>query len=483
MAKSIQLETHSIDFIPLKARHGKASDLFFLWFGANAQMAVVTTGILTIYPHFAFFWAAMGIVVGSLLGSIFMAYHSAQGPHLGIPQMIQSRAQFGYYGAVVPLLMVVAMYFGFYAAGAVIGADALSLLFHVPVHIGILISGIADLLLVLGGYTFIHRFNRIMSYFFTAVFLVVTGLLIWGPGLGRGLHHAAVHGSFMIGPFLLSVSLAVINTLGYAPYVADYSRYLPAKTTIGATFWYSYIGVVISNVWMMLLGALVQAESPHADPVRGFYHLGLHVSPIMAIAVLLAAWLGIISINALNVYGAFMSSLTIISTFYRRWKATLALRVEFIVPIAAIATYVSFFDKSALLTSFETFLILLIDFLVPWTAINLTDYYLVRHGQYDIDDIFRPQGRYGRINVGAFAAYIIGFVVEIPFMNNPYFEGPVAHWLHNGDISWMVGIVVAGAIYWGFARSTTGRPTLAQGGRDDRGHEDSSVNARRRQRV
>lgn len=97
-------------------------------------MAVVTTGILTIVPHFGFIWAALGIVIGSLLGSIFMASHSAQGPHLGIPQMIQSRAQFGYYGAVIPLFMVVAMYLGFYAAGAVIGAEALALLSYSYLH-------------------------------------------------------------------------------------------------------------------------------------------------------------------------------------------------------------------------------------------------------------------------------------------------------------------------------------------------------------
>jgi purine-cytosine permease-like protein len=42
-----------------------------------------------------------------------MAGHSAQGPKLGIPQMIQSRAQFGYLGASVPLVVVMLMYVGF----------------------------------------------------------------------------------------------------------------------------------------------------------------------------------------------------------------------------------------------------------------------------------------------------------------------------------------------------------------------------------
>ena len=448
MARRFRFETNSINFIPRDQRHGKASDLFYLWFGANAQMAVVTTGLLTIVPHFGFVWATIGIIGGSLLGSIFMAYHSAQGPHLGIPQMIQSRAQFGYYGAVVPLLMVVVMYLGFYAAGAVIGAEALSLLLNIPVYLGMLISSAADLLLVVGGYSFIHRFNHAMSYFFSGVFLVLSALIIWGPGIGKGLYHAAFYGHFMLGPFLLSVSLAVINTLGYAPYVADYSRYLPESTTVTSTFWYSYLGVSLSNMWMMILGALVQAESPHSDPVVGFFHLGSLALPFFGLLVLLAAWLGVVSINALNIYGTFMSTLTIATTFCRRWKPTLRLRIQFIVPIVIVATYVSFFDRSHLLISFQTFLTFLIDFLVPWTAINLTDFYIVRHGRYDINGIFNPHGPYGQINGVAMICYFGGFLAELPFMNNPVYEGYMAKLLDHGDISWIIGLIVAGALYW-----------------------------------
>jgi NCS1 family nucleobase:cation symporter-1 len=39
-------------------------------------------------------------VLGSVIGALFMAFHSAQGPKLGLPQMIQSRPQFGYYGSL-----------------------------------------------------------------------------------------------------------------------------------------------------------------------------------------------------------------------------------------------------------------------------------------------------------------------------------------------------------------------------------------------
>ncbi|MEJ7704262.1 MAG: cytosine permease [Geodermatophilaceae bacterium] len=51
-------------------------------------------------------------MIGNIAGGIVMALHSAQGPRMGIPQMISSRAQFGVYGACLPLILVVLMYLG-----------------------------------------------------------------------------------------------------------------------------------------------------------------------------------------------------------------------------------------------------------------------------------------------------------------------------------------------------------------------------------
>jgi len=46
----------------------------------------------------------------------------------------------------------------------------------------------------------------------------------------------------------------------------------------------------------------------------------------------------------------------------------------------------------------------LLFFLVPWSAINLVDYYLVKHGRYDVQSFFKPDGIYGGSSGGrAFA--------------------------------------------------------------------------------
>src|SRR5579875_509557 len=87
------VETHSIDFIPAAARHGTARSLFPMWFGANCMVVTISTGALAIIGGLSLLWAGIGLIIGVLIGAVFMAYHSAQGPHLGLPQMMQSRAQ------------------------------------------------------------------------------------------------------------------------------------------------------------------------------------------------------------------------------------------------------------------------------------------------------------------------------------------------------------------------------------------------------
>ena len=48
------------------------------------------------------------------------------------------------------------------------------------------------------------------------------------------------------------------------------------------------------------------------------------------------------------------------------------------------------------LGNFENFLLLVLYLFIPWTAVNLVDYYIVRRGHYAIAEIFNPHGMYGR---------------------------------------------------------------------------------------
>jgi purine-cytosine permease-like protein len=91
--------------------------------------------------------------------------------------------------------------------------------------------------------------------------------------------------------------------------------------------------------------------------------------------------------------------------------------------------------------------------LVPWTAINLIDFYLIHRGNYDLDSIFAADGGiYGRFNGQAILAYVIGILVQIPFMATPLYTGPVADKLGGADLSWIIGLVATAPIYYLLAR-------------------------------
>ena len=114
------VESRSIDVVPDEERHGTAFSQFTLWVGANLQITAVVTGALAVVLGATAFWAVIGLLAGNLLGGAVMALHSAQGPRLGLPQMISSRAQFGVRGAVVPLVVAVFMFSGCTASGTVL---------------------------------------------------------------------------------------------------------------------------------------------------------------------------------------------------------------------------------------------------------------------------------------------------------------------------------------------------------------------------
>src|ERR1700744_2259441 len=94
------LEVRSIDYVPLNERHGKIWHLGPLWFMSNAQIATLAVGLISISEGASLFWSGGSIEIGTLVGPLFRASHSARAPHLALPQMIQSRPQFGYLGAL-----------------------------------------------------------------------------------------------------------------------------------------------------------------------------------------------------------------------------------------------------------------------------------------------------------------------------------------------------------------------------------------------
>lgn len=238
VANKSMIERRSIDYIPDGERHGRLFSQFTLWLGANLQITAIVTGALAVVLGGDVFWSLIGLLVGQLLGGGVMALHAAQGPKLGLPQMISSRVQFGVYGAVIPLVLVCLMYIGFSASGSLLAGQALAQLLHVQDWQGIVIFAGLIVVATIFGYRAIHAIGRVASVIGVIAFIYLFGALLEGNDVGALLGNK----HFSLSSFLLAISLSASWQIAFGPYVADYSRYLPRSISAVKTFWAVEIG-------------------------------------------------------------------------------------------------------------------------------------------------------------------------------------------------------------------------------------------------
>jgi NCS1 family nucleobase:cation symporter-1 len=446
------IEVRSIDYVPLNERHGKIWHLGPLWFMSNAEIATLAVGLISISEGASLFWSVLSIVLGTLIGTLFMAFHSAQGPQLGLPQMIQSRPQFGYVGALLVWLFAYVQYAGFNVFNTILGGEAMSRTAHGSTKLWIVVVTVVALVIALVGYDLIHKAEQWLTYLMIVIFGIFTITLFvihYPPGTFD-------IGTFKASPFLGQFGVVAGYQISWAIYVSDYSRYMPPNVTVRKTFLWTYWGSAIGGAWMMIVGAVLAAWAGTGFDGTGIAELdqvGDHVFTGFGAVVLVVAALGLVSVTALNMYGGSLTLISAVDSF-KKVRPTLGLRVVTLAFTAALSVIGALAATKNFLGNFNNFLLLILYLFIPWTAVNLVDYYIVRRGHYAIAEIFNPHGMYGRWGWRGIVAYLIGFAAMTPFFNvGTLYEGPAAKALGSADISFFIGLPVAAVLYYVFAQS------------------------------
>jgi len=449
-------ETRSIDYIPLRERHGHPFSQFTLWFGGNLQITAIVTGALAVVLGGDVVWSLVGLLVGQMIGAAIMSLHALQGPRLGLPQMITSRMQFGVYGAVIPLVLVCIMYVGFSASGTVLAGQALAKLISVSNATGMIVFSALIVVIAVMGYRVIHQLGKLASvigvlafaYLFITLFATHDLAAVW-----QNRHFTPAN-------FLLAVSLSSSWQIAFCPYVSDYSRYLPADVSAKKLFGSVFAGTVLGTQASMTLGVIAAAlaGSAFAGNEVG-YIVGLGSTAGMAMVIYFAICFGKITFTTLNAYGSFMSLTTIVSGFRRQTTLSQGGRILFVILMVSVACLMALLSEPAFLKSFTHFLLFLLAFFVPWSAISLTDFYLITRGRVDVPALADPDGRYGRWNVAGIAIYVLGVMVQLPFIDNPLHHGSLTWIFAGNDVSWIVGWLVTALLWFVASRwDRRGRP-------------------------
>jgi NCS1 family nucleobase:cation symporter-1 len=446
MAMAALIEKHSIDYVPLAERHGKVWQLWPVWFSGSAHLATPAVGIIGITLGGNLLWSAVAVLLGCALGTFFMAFHSTQGPQLGLPQMIQSRPQFGYVGALLVWAVALVSYIGYNAFNQVLAAQALHQLSNgiaATSPIAIAVLAVTALAIAVVGYDKLHLAQRGFAYLMLAILAVCSVAALW---VLRFPAAALSPAGFRAVPFIAQLFAAASYELTWSIYVSDYSRYLPREVRVRESFWWTYVGAFVGGAWMMLVGTVAAALYPGLDVAAAMKRAADAAVPGLGPLLLLGSLLGLICVSALNFYGASLTLLSVADTI-RPIKSTVAKRLASLLVAAVIATGIALSASSHFIDRFSDLLAVLLYLFTPWTAINLVDFYWVRRGHYSIREIFNPDGMYGRWNWRGLLAYAIGFAVMIPFFSTGLYTGPVARALGGADLSMLVGLPVAAAVY------------------------------------
>ena len=445
----VAVEPGGVEYIPSAERHGRPSQLFWTWTSPNFEFATVYVGVLPITVFGGGFWlTALGLLVGTALGSLTHGLLSTFGPRYGVAQLIQSRAAFGFAGNLLPaFLNAVTSGAGWVAVNSVSGAFAVQT-FCVqvgwpvpPFWLALLVVILVEVAIAFIGYNMVHQFEKVVFPFLAVVFGLCCVYIFAHTNSGQGFNSAApVAFGGPTGAFILAVFLAYAYAVSWNVYGADYSRYLPRTTSPVRVALCAGAGLFISCAVLEIAGAGLATVAgtswgPHDNPTSQF------VKPLpdaLAIVSTIAIAVGAIAANVLNLYSAAMSFLTLgIRLTLRRRRAIVAVLFGVIGYFVGVAGYANPGGN------YEAFLFFNTYWIVPFITVVLVDHAL-RRGRYSAG-LFFDRGHRGW---KAFAAMVAGIVSSFPFWNQSLFVGVVpSNHPEFGDISFVVGAVVTAVVY------------------------------------
>ena len=444
------VEPGGVEYIPDRERHGSPLQLFWTWMSPNMEFATVYVGVLPIALFGGGFWpTVLGVIIGSAMGSITHGILSAMGPRFGVPQMVEGRASFGYFGNFLPaLLSWLTASFGWFIVNSVSGTFALVTLSQLinnnkpflsfPVAFVIIV--VIQVIVAFIGHNMIHQFERVIFPYLAIVFGLATIIVLAQAHTDLGFNSKApVPFGGPSGAFILAVFISFGYAIGWNPFASDYSRYLPRSADPWRVGLAAGLGVFISCAVLEIAGAAAATFSTSSNPTQQFTN---PLPTVLQYLVLLGIALGAIAANVLNMYSGAMGFLTLgVKLALEKRRAISALVFGAVGLVVGLALQANVGPG----TKYENFLLLITYWITPWLGVVITDFFLNR-GRYP-EEIFYDRG--WRSWKG-FVAMLAGIIATVPFWDqgDPIPLGWVPkNYPQLGDLSFFAGAIVAVVVY------------------------------------
>jgi nucleobase:cation symporter-1, NCS1 family len=422
---ALRVEANGINVIAEEERRGRPRELFWPWFGANVSIFGLSYGAFALGFGISFWQGVIVGVVGIVFSFLLCGLIAVAGKRGSAPTMVLSRAAFGVRGNKLPSVISWLLTVGWETVLVVLATLATATVFDrlgwgggdVTKVVALVV--VAALIVAFGvlGFGLIMRLQTLIT--------VVTGVLtvVYIVLVADHIHWSTVadlpSGSTQEAVGAL-VFLMTGFGLGWVNVAADYSRYLPRRSTGGPIVWWTTFGGALAPVVLLVLGLLLAGSSKGlsdaiaADPVGGLAQV---LPTWFLVPFVIVAVLGLVGGAVLDIYS---SGLALLSIGLRAPRYVAALIDGTIMILGSV--YVVFVADD-FLGQFIGFLTTLGVPVAAWCGVMLADV-LLRRRSYDEADLYRPAGRYGDVRI-----LPVGLVVVCTVIGWGLVTNAAASWL------------------------------------------------------
>src|SRR6266508_4503694 len=439
------IETNGINVVPDSERHGRPSELFWVWCAANISILAVVYGAIIVSFGLNLWQSILAGVVGTVVSFLLVGFVSLAGKRSGAPTLALSRAPFGIIGNALPTLISYLSLVGWetvLVALATLATD--SMLDRIGVATGtttkviafLIIAAVIILVGLLGHATIVT-----IQTWFTWAFAVLTVVFI-------GLEASQVDWSALMD----------------LPSGSWLTGYLPASSSSRAVVGWTVFGSSIAPVLLISFGVLLASKgtdlSSSANP------LGDLAEPLptwFLVPYMLVAAGGLVAGALLDIYSSGLNLLTL-GVRLPRYQS-----VVIDGTLMVLGAIYMLFIAEDFLGTFQGFLLVLGVPLAAWAAVFLIDLATLRRDGYDERALYSGPGSTARaVNPAGVVAWLVGVVIGLGLITSTTRGFTWLGWWAKGafegsSLGLLVAFLVAGAVYglWNAAarRSPSGAPS------------------------
>ncbi len=419
------IEPHGTNFISESERHGTARSLFWPWAAGNVSLLALSYGAFFLDFGISFWQATWAAIIGTVGSFLLVGVSSLAGKRSNAPTMTLSRAAFGVKGNVLPGLLSYLIFVGWETVLVSLATLAAQTVFARLGHINHNVAGILGFIVaagltVFGGVLGFHTIMKIQRWLTSATIILTVGYIALTIHKVNWHAVSSIHAGSKAG-FVGAMILGVTGIgLGWVNSAADYSRYLPRKTSTSGVIFWTVFGSSLVPIVLVVYGALLAGSSKSLSNA-------ISADPIGALTTILPTWylipfafvaiLGLVGGAILDLYSSGITLVSIGLPVKRHVAASLDATIMLLGTIYFVWIAPNF------TTPFQGFLITLGVPIAVWSAIFVADI-LMRKVDYAESELFEPSGRYGVYNLRSILLIIVGTVIGWGFVTNP-----LASWL------------------------------------------------------